>query len=525
MSGTSTPVSQASPAQSYRFAIPFLGLLAAVQGSAPFLSSTALVSVVRDLKLEGSEVALAASIQTLAIAASVVSTGLLADRLGRKKVLMAALVTSAIGLLIVALSPVGVVYMLGQAVIGVGLGATYGAAFAYVRHVSAPGKLPQALGSFGAVSGALTVVLVFMSSALVGVNWRLAFVVYGVVVVVSLLLTPFMLPTQPRVTGERPDLLGQAALALGVIGLLYGVSHLGSSLTSLATWLPFGFGVVLLVVFFMHEARARAVFYPVRLFRSPVFWAAILAGLVYNLGLSVGFLQTTNLWQYVTGVPTDELAVWQLPLNLFGIVGALLFGRLMAKGLSNASAILFSSIAAAVGFVLLAMAHNAQSFLAFLPGLVLVGVALTGASIPFGNLMLQEAPPAHFGPVTSSRTTIGQIWYSIGTALATVMIDQLTTGGVTRRLLAAGVPPDQISTATSAVSTFAATGTKETTALARQALGAATVSYGNAFSVVMIGTGAILAVAGVVGFVLARRGGADDPSRSDPSTPTTATAT
>ena len=519
MSGTSTAETKTSPAGAYRFAIPFLGLLAAVQGSAPFLSSTALVSVVRDLKLEGGQVALAASVQTLAIAASVVSTGLLADRLGRKRVLVAALVTSTAGMLIVAMAPVAVVYMLGQAVIGVGLGATYGAAFAYVRFVSAPGKLPQALGSFGAVSGALTVALVFMSSALVGVNWRLAFVVYGVVVVVSLLLTPFMLPTQPKVTGEAPDLLGQVALGLGVVGLLYGISHLGNSLTSPATWLPIGAGVVLLGVFFIHEGRARNVFYPVRLFRSPVFWAAILAGLVYNLGLSVGFLQTTNLWQYVTGVPTDQLAVWQLPLNLFGIVGALLFGRLMSKGLSNASAILFSSVAAAVGFVLLALAHSAQSFLAFLPGLVLVGIALTGASIPFGNLMLQEAPPAHFGPVTSSRTTIGQIWYSIGTALATVLVDQLTTGGVTRRLLAAGVPPDQISTATSAVSSFAATGTKETTALAQQALGDASTRYGNAFAVVMVGTGAVLAVAGVIGFLLARRGGADDPSRADSPSP------
>ena len=85
---------------------------------------------------------------------------------------------------------------------------------------------------------------------------------------------------------------------------------------------------------------------------------------------------------------------------------------------------------------------------------------------------------------------------------------------MTRRLLAAGVPPDQISTATSAVSSFAATGTRETTALAQQALGAAATSYGNAFAVVMVGTGAILAVAGVGGFLLARRGEAADPSRA-----------
>ena len=503
----------------HRFAIPFLGILAAIQGSAPFLSSTALVSVVRDLKLEGGQIALAASIQTLAIAASVVTTGLLADRVGRKRLLMAALLVSIAGLAVVALAPAGIVYMAGQAIIGVGLGATYGAAFAYVRFVSTPGKLAQALGTFGAVSGVLTVSLVFMSSALVGIDWRLAFVVYGVVIALALLLTPFVLPAEPRLTGTKADLTGQIALALGIVGLLYGVSQLGKSLTSLGTWLPIGLGVALIAGFFVHESRAPNAFYPVHLFRSRVFWAAILVGLVYNLGLAVGFLQTTNLWQYVTQVPTDRLAVWQLPLNLFGIVGALLFGRMMSKGLSAASAILFSSVAAAVGFVLLATAHEARSFLAFLPGLVVLGTALTGASIPFGNLMLQEAPPEHFGPVTSSRTTIGQVWYSIGTAVATVAIDKLTTGGVTQRLLAAGVPPDQISTANSAVSTFATTGTKETTALAQQAIGDAAPSYANAYAIVMVGTGILLLITGIAGFLLARLDRAPTEQRQDPATP------
>ena len=519
MPGTTSPESSTTPPGKYRLAIPFLGALAAIQGSAPFLSSTALVSVVRDLKLEGGQVALAASLQTLAIAATVVSTGLLADRLGRKKILMASLLLSAIGMAVIALAPVGVVYMAGQAIIGVGLGATYGAAFAYVRAVSAPGKLPQSLGTFGAVSGVITVSLVFMSSALVGVDWRLAFVVYGIVVVVALLLTPFMLPAEPKQTGNNPDYRGQALLALGIVGFLYGVSQLGKSLTSPGTWAPIGLGIVLLAVFFIHESRSTHAFYPMHLFRSRVFWAAILVGLVYNLGLAVGFLQTTNLWQYVTQVPTDRLAVWQLPLNLFGIAGALLAGRLMSKGLSVAHAILFASVAATGGFALLAATHDATSFVAFLPGTALLGMALTAASIPFGNLMLQEAPPAHFGPVTSSRTTIGQVWYSIGTALATVAIDHLTTGGVTKRLLDAGVPPDQISTATSAVSTFAATGTKETTALAQQALGDASISYGNSYAVVMLATGGLLLVAGVAGYFLARHGGADESPQPDPTSP------
>ena len=56
--------------------------------------------------------------------------------------------------------------------------------------------------------------------------------------------------------------------------------------------------------------------------------AAILAGFVYNFGNAVVFLQLTNLWQYVNGLKTLEVSLWQLPLLLSGIIAGLVTGRL-----------------------------------------------------------------------------------------------------------------------------------------------------------------------------------------------------
>lgn len=507
-----------------KLAVPFLGILAAVQSSAPFMSSTALVSVTKDLGLSKGEIALAASMLTLAIAATVITTGLLADRLGRKLVLMAALVVSASGFVIVALSPVALIYLAGQAVIGVGLGAVYGASFAYVRAVSAPGKLPQALGLFGAVIGLTNLILVFVASSLVGINWRIAFAVYAVVSVVCFLLVPIMLPKQPKIVQAGLDVVGQIALGLGIVGLLYGVSQLGSSATSPQTLGPLLIGLALLAFFFIHESRSSKAFYPVRLFRAPLFWAAIMAGLVFNFTPAVTFLQLTNLWQYITDVPRDQIALWQLPLNLFGIIGALVAGRLIGKRLSNGAAILLAGIAVAVGLVLLAAAVDQKSFVAFLPGMALVGFAMTAASIPFGSLILQEAPAAQFGPVSSSRTTIGQVWFSLGTALSTVVIDSITSGGVVRRLTEAGVQPDQISTATSSVTAYVSSGTQPSTQLAREALADATESYSQGFVVVMVATATIVLAAAIIGFLADRRGrhqAASAPAPAPDSAPNT----
>jgi MFS family permease len=489
-----------------RLAVPFLGAVGSIQGAAPIVASTALVSVRRDLHLTVDATALAASIQTLAVAATVITSGLLADRLGRRRVLVAALLLSVAGSLITAAASAPLIYLAGQAVTGIGLGAVFGAAFAYVRAVAAPDRLPQALGLFGAVAGLTTMAMVFTGSVLVGINWRLAFALLAGVAVVGVALVPLLLPVQPRIVHGAMDISGQLLLAAGIVGLLYGVSRFGSSLTAATTLIPLIVGTACVIGFFLREAKSPNAFYPVALFRSPLFLAAIMAGFILNFGSAVGFLQTTNLWQYVTGVHGSSVAIWQLPLNGFAIVGALITGRIMTRGLSNGTVLLAAGILGAVGFIAWGLARGAHSVWAFLPGSAAVGFALAAASIPFGNLILKVAPTEQFGPVTSSRTTIGQVFFTLGSTLSTVALDRLTMGGTVRRLEAADVDPDRIAAAVSSVNAYVSAGTRPTDDLARQALRTAASSYLAGFAMVMYVTAALLLLAGVLGYGLCRRG-------------------
>ena len=520
MATTSPTASLAKTPKLLGFAIPLLGIMAAIQGSAPNINSTALVSLTRDLNMAGGQVALAASIQTIAIAASVITTGLLADRLGRRKVLLAALLVGAAGSAISGLAPVSAIYLLGQAITGIGLGAVYGASFAYIHAVAKPGKLAAALGVFGAVIGLSTLIFTFLGGELVGIDWRFAFFVLTAASLISFFIVPLALPDQPKLKSESLDIVGQILLVIGIIGFLYGVSQLGSSLTAPATLIPLIVGALVLVSFFVFESKNKKAFYPVKLFKSPVFLAAVLIGFVFNYGTAVAFLQTTNLWQYVTDVPTKEVALWQVPLVAAGIVGALVIGRLMSKGLSNRTAILIGTSMAVLGFVLLALASEQKSFLAFLPGSLITGAGVMIASIPFGNLIIREAPPAQFGPVTSSRTTIGQFFYSIGFAIATVLVDRLTIGGVTQKLTDAGVQPDSIGTAVTSINQYVKSGDDPTTQLGKEALADAATSYSSAFTTVMLISAGLMLIAGLVAALLLRN--YHEPKKGEAATPSTA---
>ncbi len=493
-------------------AVPFLGFLGAVQGSCPNIASTALVGASRSLHMAGSTQALAASVQTMAIAATVISTGLLADRLGRRRVLMVALVAGAIGNLVVlaALSPA--FYMVGMAITGVGLGAVYGAAFGYMAAVVPKERMAGAMGVFTAVVMAGTVVLTFAGGSLASSHWRLAFLLIPAACMACLVVTPVLLPDVDRITGNRLDLPGQAFLMAGIILVLYSASQFAHSLTSPRTLVPLVVGALLLVTFFVWESRYEGHFFPVGIFRSPVFLAALCAGFIYTFGTAVAFLQVTNLWQYVNGLATAKVAVWQLPLLFAGIVAGLATGRLMSRGLTGRTTILAGGVVSSVGFALLATAHASTSLLGFLPGLVLTGAGVIIAAVPFGSLILAEAPERYLGPVSSSRTTFGQFFYTIGFSVSAVVIDRLTVGGVVHRMEHAGVPANQLSTGLDAVTVYASKGTTPTTSAGKAALRNAVVSYGHAFSTMFFIAGGLTLVVGIAAFVLLSGSGGSPPA-------------
>ncbi len=495
-----------------RWAIPLLGVMAAVQAADPNVANTALVGASRGLDMSGGLLALAASISTLTLSASVISTGLLADRLGRRRVLIVALALAAAGDLIAGLAPVPAVFLIGRALAGVGLGAVFGASFAYIKDVTEPGRIAGAIGIFGAVAGAGTLLLTFIGGALSSVDWRIAFAVVPLIALLCMLAVKVVLPPTPPTARVPADVPGQVLLAAGIVGVLYGFSHSARGLTDVLTLAPFVAGLALLGLFLWREQRTETRFFPVAIFRNPVFLAAVCAGFVYNFGNAVGFLQLTNLWQFVNGLTTLEVSLWQLPLLGTGIVAALVFGRLMTRGLSSANTIAIGTATAATGFLLLAALHDATSILGFLPGSMLIGAGVIIASLPFGTLIISQAPPRFYGPVTSSRTTIGQFFFAAGLALSTVMVDRVTVGGIVRKLDAAGVPPTQTGQGLDAVTAFASTGTQPGTSLGQQALAAGTVTYGTGFAITMVTTAVLLVAVGAIGFLLLRAASRSRPS-------------
>ena len=357
----------------------FIGVLQAIQTSDPNINSTALLRAAKALDM-GTLAALAAAVSTLALAATVITTGMLADRLGRRKVLAAALLLTAVGDLLVLASSDTTIFLLGRILAGIGCGAIFGAAFAYVKHfATGKGGLPGALGIFMAVGGVGAVLFSFVGSMLAGIDWRIAYLLVPIISVICLLLVAFLLPPDDK--ADRPtgpwDALGQVLLGLGIVGLLFGIAHMSAGFESPLTWGTMAAGIVLLVAFYAWERHyGDKAFFPVALFKWPIFIAAVLIGLTYNLAYGASLLSFTNLFQYKLELTDTRLALAQLPFLIAGIVSALVVGRIRGKGkLSRRGLVLLGTIITGLGFV-------SKSYLTFFSSLRSAKVLLINTGLP-----------------------------------------------------------------------------------------------------------------------------------------------
>jgi MFS family permease len=481
-------------------AVPLLGLFAGIQAADPIINTNALVKASRALEMSTGVETLAASISTLALAATVMSTGLLADRVGRRRVLLGALLVATAGDVLVALAPSSGIFLIGRAVAGVGLGAVFAAAFAYLRVVTTPTTLARSVGIFSAVASVAMIALSFLGGIVATGDWRVAFLLVPVLALLTLPATLRVLPVEEPIKGTGGDTAGQLLLGCGVIFFLVGASHAVKGFTRPETLIGLLGGAALLYAFAIVERRRTNPFFPMSILRSPLFLAAMGAGFIYNFGMSVTVLQTADVWQYANHFKDSAVSLGQFPFFFAGIASAVFVGHRMSAGAGARKVILIASILAAAGFFTMLGHDEHSTYLSYVPGLVLIGVGVTAASVPYGSLVIESIGPSFqrfFGSVTSSRTTIGQFAYALGLAFSTVMVDRMTDGGVVGKLETAGVPPSQTGQGLDQIGIYVQSGKNPATALGQRALADALPSYSHAFVTTMCASGALMLLAGV----------------------------
>ncbi|GLP69873.1 MFS transporter [Streptomyces sp. TUS-ST3] len=352
--------------------------------------------------------------------------GRVGDLIGKKRTLVAVLVTVAVGCLLAALAPNIGVLIVARVVQGVG-GALFPLSFGIIRDEFEASEVSGSISNLSAVIAAGGGVgMVAAGPIVTALDYRWLFWIPVAIVIAATLIAVRYVPESPNRAQGNVNWLGAGLLSAWLVALLLPLSQAGTWGWGSARVLAlFAAAVVLFALWLSSEARSRTPLIDLKVMRLPAVRTTNAAALLFGAGMySIwsflpGFVQTPSSAGYGFGSSVTAAGLLMLPMLVAMFLSGVLSGRLEpvigAKALLTAGAALG---AVACGF--LALWHDEQWQIAVVAGLFGLGIGLAFASM--ANLIVGSVPADQTGAATGMNANIRTIGGSIGAAVTSVLV-------------------------------------------------------------------------------------------------------
>jgi EmrB/QacA subfamily drug resistance transporter len=250
--------------------------------------NVALSTLSRELHSTISQIQWVVTGYILSLAAVIPVTGWAARRFGAKRVYMVSLVLFTAGSALCAVASTTTTLVLFRVLQGVGGGMIMPIGQLIMAQVAGPKRMGRVMGIV-AMPAMLAPILgpVVGGAILQNFHWSWIFLVNLPIGVIALLLGWRMLPHTDSGEAGRLDVTGLGLLSGGAVGVVYGLSELGSNsdLTAPIVVWPTVIGLLLAAIFCWHALRVERPLLDIRLYANRVFAAASLT--TFGLGAAL----------------------------------------------------------------------------------------------------------------------------------------------------------------------------------------------------------------------------------------------
>jgi MFS family permease len=358
----------------------------------------------------------------------------LTDRWGRRRCFIAGLTLYGVGALISAAAPNLGVLILGNSVLeGVGtallIPPVYILATIWFDDLTSRAwafGVISGLGGIGAAAGPLIGGVITT-----GISWRAAFVfqaaIVGTIVVLSRNMTD-PLPPDPT----RPfDAIGALLSAVGMFFVVFGILQAGVRNVLFVAFLLLGAAFIAGFFFWIRscERKGKEPLLSTNLFRNRTCNLALVTQNVQWLILmGVSFVVSVFL-QEVRGYSAIGTGVVFTAATL-GILASSLAAQRLARRFAQRTLIVSGFVVTLVGIaLLLGFVHASSRVVAFVPGLLLIGLGLGAMLTPSVNVVQSSFPESLQGEISGLSRAISNLGSSFGTAIAgTVLVSVVALG-------------------------------------------------------------------------------------------------
>jgi MFS transporter, DHA2 family, multidrug resistance protein len=440
----------------------------------------ALPTIAVDLHASTSDLQWISDSYSLVLAAVMLPAGLLGDRLGRKKVLIAALVLFGASSAACAYATGTAELIAGRAVLGIGAAAIFPLSLSVIPVLFAPAERQKAIALMASAT-----FISFPIGPVVGGYlldhfwWGSVFLINVPVVALAVIAVSFLLPESRSALRPRVDVLGVILSSAGLAGLTYGFIKAGQDgWTDAAALATIATGVAVLAALVgwerwltarwlagdvlakdgqakdgqaadgddLRRGKVRPLI-ELRLFRIAGFtWGTTLATLVSFAMFGIFFVMP-QYFQEVRGADAMGSGLRLLPM-IGGMVIGMIGGTRLASPRKDADGTARTSIASAkllvtIGFAVMAgsLAVGAGTSASSGTGFAAAWFAVFGLGL---GLAMPQAMNAAIGALSAERSGAGSALISalrqVGATIGVAILGTVLSSVYSSHLAVAGLP-------------------------------------------------------------------------------------
>ncbi|WP_221584846.1 MFS transporter [Microbacterium sp. G2-8] len=361
-------------------------------------------------------------IYSFAIAGLLVTMGNLADRVGRKRLLLIGSVAFGLASVLAAFAPSAELLIAARALLGVAGATIMPSTLAIIRDMfrdATQRTLAIAVWSVGFTVGSAAGPLVG-GALLEHFWWGSVFLINVPVMIVVLGLGIVLLPESRSQRPAPIDLLSALLSVVAIVPVVYAIKQVAKGGLSVDAAVAVAVGVAAGWAFVRRQRTLASPLVEMSLFRIPAFSGAIASNLVAVFAFSGLIFFFSQYLQLVRGFSPFQAGLGELPLSI-GSVLIVAFIALIVARFGQGRAIGAGLFVATVGLALLALAEGMPGYVMFAVALATVGIGVGLSQAVATDAVVASVPRDRAGAASS----ISEMSIELGVALGIAVLGSI----------------------------------------------------------------------------------------------------
>ncbi|MDQ3627706.1 MAG: MFS transporter [Actinomycetota bacterium] len=407
--------------------------------------SFALPAISAALNPSGTGLLWIVDVYPLVLAGLLVAMGSLADRVGRRRLLLIGSAGFAAASALAAYAPNAELLIAARAMLGFFGAMLMPSTLSLLRNIfpdRAQRRLAIAVWAAGFAGGAALGPIVG-GLLLEHFWWGSVFLMAVPVLVLLLVLAPMFVPESKDPYPGPVDLVGIGLSLLAMTPVILGIKSMAKDGATLAALVWMAVGIAAGTVFVHRQLRSADPMLDVRLFARPAFGGAVAVNLLSVFSIVGLLFFVSQHLQLVLGLGPMDAGLILLPGLMAMIVAGLAVVALVRR-VHPSRVVAGGMVLAGAGYAMIALLAEGISALELMIAFVVLAIGIGGAETISNDLIIANVPPAKAG----AASAISETAYEVGAVLGTAVLGSILTASYRAHVrLPAGLDQAQASAA------------------------------------------------------------------------------